>query len=194
MTLPRARRPLLIEMPSLIRSPAAAVRFSCKDASLESTTASVSSTHPFRTGQIYEVELRSHRYPLSTTIVTRILPSSIPIHVRRQETQRAGRAGATSDGRLEAGGRRATECWGGDSTATGRANDGPRSRNARRRTTVWRQRRRRARRQSTSRVLLLCQRQGEDGMRTRGLRVHVGLIRTPDRGTLTDQAVQEEQM
>lgn len=59
ITLPKARRPLLMEIPSLIRSPAAAVRFSCANGTPVSFDVHkrIKDADPFGPGKINEMEL-----------------------------------------------------------------------------------------------------------------------------------------
>ena len=73
ITFPRARRPLLMEIPSLIRSPAAAVRLSCikyKWVSQILHFATEEPTNPFGSSEINEMELRNDCGPLPVIIAT----------------------------------------------------------------------------------------------------------------------------
>jgi hypothetical protein len=77
MTLPRASRPELIEMPSFIRSPAADVRLSWWRAWSSSESArdrdfeeEGSSTHALTASQVDKVELAGDGHPLAALVAT----------------------------------------------------------------------------------------------------------------------------
>jgi len=68
MTFPRARSPLLIEIPSLIRSPWAAVRFNWEVRSeTEEGEPGKSGAYPLRPSKVNEVELGHYRDPIAVT-------------------------------------------------------------------------------------------------------------------------------
>lgn len=80
MTLPKASKPLLMDIPSLIRSPTAAVRLSCQGVSIIKRPKTSRDAYTFRASEIDEMEFRDHGHPFAVVIVK--TPSRVVVSKR----------------------------------------------------------------------------------------------------------------
>lgn len=96
MTFPRARRPLLIEIPSLIRSPAAAVRLSWMTSVSSEIRRHDDDAYPLRTSEIDEMEFGHNCDPFTGLVVVSTLRSvaGVPKGARRSQASSSPHCGS----------------------------------------------------------------------------------------------------